>query len=128
MKAYLFIETGETRYPKEGEWFNGSGGYLEAKYDFSNYQFPILVRHELTMPDEATECRMNYNLKDSGWINGMPISIPCPKKKVKKWRWAVEDANGNWVVTGHMTAKEVLELPWRKTSHIVDETEIEVCE
>ncbi len=47
-KVTRWIETGEIRPPKTGEWFLGSNGYpVMARFDFTAQEFRIL-REEVT--------------------------------------------------------------------------------
>lgn len=47
-KVTRYIETGEVRAPKTGEWFLGNNGYpVVARFDFVLQKFPIL-REEIT--------------------------------------------------------------------------------
>jgi hypothetical protein len=42
-KTFVFIETGEVRPPRAGEWFRGYNGFEnQARFDFSEQSFPIL--------------------------------------------------------------------------------------
>ena len=84
MKAYLFIETGEVRSPKKGEWFKDTNGGTYQSDGMYNLIFPILTRHEIEIPEKFTEVKIIAgSLCDINAVVRI-IPIPRPKKKVKK--------------------------------------------
>lgn len=129
MKAYLFIETGEMKKPKDGEWYydNNDHSITQSDRDFKFVDAPILTRHEIEIPDGATE--IGYTFK-TPLCGAKFIPTPRPKKKVKKWRWVIATKKGKDVgTTTHMTESELHRIyPNQKWYHRIDETEIEVEE
>ena len=88
MKAYLFIETGEVR-PTVGEEYIRVGTSCCGQNVNSCTEYPILQRHKIELPDNATYIDVNYGCNEIGF---KPVSyyraiVPRPKNKVKKWRW-----------------------------------------
>jgi len=92
MKAYLFIETGEERSPKRGEYYViPHSDILVKDTDWEDTPKSILTRHEIEVPDGATAFRYTFICDEPMCNRGqsipMYIPIPRPKVKVKKWRW-----------------------------------------
>lgn len=134
MKAYLFIETGEVRRPKDGEWVIFEDGDFVLNID-DDYiaKYPIVTRHEIEIPEGANNATVAFQRVDGclrGSISHVEIPIPRPKKKVKKWRWAMATKKGKDVgITNHMTEEELHRYyPNQMWYHRIDETEIEVDE
>ena len=135
MKAYLFIETGEVRDPKDGELFmTPSGGILRCKGDFGKRS--ILTRHEIEIPEGLEGVSISGWGLDCGQCKKQVpclanIPIPRPKKKVKKWKWLACAPGGSPFISGsHYSESE-----WRKEyapihewSHSIPQTEIEAEE
>jgi hypothetical protein len=105
-RAYLFIETGEVRTPKENEWgISDTGNICEFASDnpYMDDAATILTRHEIEIPEGAE--KYYFQVYDG---NGRPL-LPCdepplprPKKKVKVYQWLYKLANGNFRITeGH---------------------------
>ena len=112
MKAYVFIETGELREPKDGEWFLNIGGQpVRCNRDYGTKV--IVTRHEIDIPDRATLLKIVPVKEEPCDINQVfnAIDVPAPrvKKKVKKWRWVVRNsATENWFLTSsHYSEYEV---------------------
>jgi hypothetical protein len=135
MKAYLFIETGEVRVAKGGEWAMTNEGphkgeIYQAESDCTEKD-NILTRHEIEIPDYVDA--MNYGFSNSQFtgIRTGSVPIPRPKKKVKKWLWAVgvEDGDVFFTYQIHRTEDEIKRAykngMWY---HRIDKTEIEVDE
>jgi len=103
MKAYVFIETGELREPKDGEWFLNIGGQpVRCNRDYGTKV--IVTRHEIDIPDRATLLKIVPVKEEPCDINQVfnAIDVPAPrvKKKVTK---TVEvslfrDATAKWIV------------------------------
>lgn len=132
MKAYLFIETGEVRPPKDGEYYVlGKNMVIHSGQNYSP-DSPILTRHEIEVPEGATFFQYQIGGNGFSWSNGTMgyIPIPRPKKKVKKWRWYMDDwahPGGVHVSPSHHTeedAKRIYEA--HKFLCKIPETEIEV--
>lgn len=85
MKAYLFIETGEIRQPKAGEYFSISSGVLKCVADRVVMPSPILTRHEIEIPEGANGLTLvPYDGAIPQIFDRITIPLPRPKKKVKK--------------------------------------------
>lgn len=103
-KAYLFVETGETRKAKDGEYvlFDEKDGDIYRATDFTS-EYPILTRHEIEIPEGANM----MTIQTRGTCNTPPalhFPIPRPKKMVKKWQWRC----GNlWFTKEHFTEKQI---------------------
>jgi hypothetical protein len=60
-----------------------------------------------------------------GYVSRGWVPIPRPKKKVKKWRWAVKGMGG-WFVSDHFTEEKILALyAGCSLFHRIEETEKE---
>lgn len=98
MKAYLFIETGEIRQPKAGEYFSISSGVLKCVADRVVMPSPILTRHEIPIPEGANDLLVDFS-KD-GLLYHALTHCPLPRpKKVKKWQWLYRSRNGDFILT-----------------------------
>ena len=94
-RAYLFIETGEVR-KAHNEWRLEDGDCLHSIH--TDMDYPILTRHEIEIPDDATILHCWPGDVRSSEILHFPI--PRPKVKVKK---TVEvslykDASARWKI------------------------------
>jgi len=129
MKAYLFIE-GEKRPPKPGDCFiNGNGDVDLSVMHFTENRL-VLTRHEIEIPEGATQFRYAVICDDPMCNRGQSIPIPRPKK-VKRWWWNFEDDNAadGFSTSGPYTEEEVkADYPNAKWYHRIDETMIEVEE
>lgn len=138
-KAYLFIETGEVRGPKKGDWYdnrcvaditrNAPIKIQHTDYDFcKGVDAPIYACHEIEIPEDTKDAYIAFS-KD--WASLPPfhavvIPIPKPKKKVKKWRWWA-DLNGIRVETAQEKSEDEMVdagMQWHKISS--SEVEVEV--
>jgi hypothetical protein len=135
MKAYLFIETGEVRLPKESEWYyDNTGVVLLSRQNFKFVSASILTRHEIEVPEGAnnmTVAFQNINGCLRGSMSRVEIPIPRPKVKVKRWWWDFEDDNAadGFSTSGPYTEEEVkADYPNAKWYHRIDETMVEVPE
>lgn len=137
MKAYLFIETGEVKKPKKGEWVLDLDGEISLGYD-NDYEpkFPILTRHEIDIPEGALCLKMWANNGDRYEDKIADIPLTHPKKMVKKWRWLLRKEGRGYfeycVSSDHKTEKEAYCIwngkPFWSVVCKVDETMIEVEE
>lgn len=125
MKIIVFVPTGETRCPKEGEWYlSDNAHYYKARIAFDS-EWPIFTRHKIDVPTNAQ--RFHYQF-DEGFKSGM-LSLPRPKVKVKRWRWVVNEFSSVFITEGHYTEDELREtLSEMEWYHKIPETEIEVEE
>ena len=132
MKAYLFIETGEIRPVKQEEWYLSDSTIRRAFNNNITIKDVILSRHEIDIPERANNMTVAFQHIDGclrGSISHVDISIPRPKKKVKKWRWVFADDYGL-----HLSSTEYSLEAWKRYdgdfewSHSIPQTEIEVEE
>lgn len=139
MKAYLFIETGEVRTPKTGEWYyDNTRQIFQSRRDFQLVAAPILTPHEIEIPDGATLFQYQTNkgelyhfYREEGICSYGHFPIPRPKRKVKKWRWVYQDAStGEVCITSeyHKIGGGLGNNVHAKWCRQIPETEIEVEE
>lgn len=91
MKAYLFVETGEVKPVKPGDYYLDDGGVKRAFMGNKHHTDTILTRHEIEVPEGATYLAIEP-LRDGLPIRGtiehpwhyISIPLPRPKKMVKK--------------------------------------------
>lgn len=101
MKAYLFIPCGE-RTIKKGEYYREACTgkrytFFRAEEDMRLNGFEVVEPYEMEIPDGTEKLSIN-------------VSIPRPRKKVKKWRWAIKKDNGiNWTTDNHHSEEEMEE-------------------
>ena len=129
-RAYLFIETGEVREPKEGEWIFSNRCLpcfrLATAEDKKSLFFTC---HEIDIPEGADYLYVGMESdKGPGYQRTIysDIEVHRPKRKVKKWRWWTT-INGVEVTTSEpFSEDEMVEknLIWHKVSS----SEIEVEE
>ena len=130
MKAYLFIETGEVRPVKIGEWCNVLGSIHFQNITGSIDKYPILTRHEIEIPEWATHINLDV-VRTQDVIHAFrrfPILRP---KKVKKCQYITinSDRFGHkrGEVTGWLTEREAKKRGLEPEDRIY-QTEIEVEE
>ena len=126
----LFIPTGEVRKVKPGEYSTCEGGW-EFWPEGSVLLYPIGIRHQIEVPDDAEVAIMHKKLPDSKWIEA--LYIPRPKKKVKKWNWIYKDNCHNFrmTVAKYATKEEVSNVVIVPLKYIIEPylpSEIEVDE
>jgi hypothetical protein len=132
MKAYLFIETGEVRNLKEGDWFlncDGSGSIFFSDKDYNNDKRNILTRHEIEIPKKFTEVKIIAgSLCD---LDAIVRIFPIPRPKVKKCQYITISADHcgrkRAEVTGWLTEDEARARCLEPEDRIY-QTEIEVDE
>ena len=125
-RAYLFIETGEVR-KAHNEWRLEDGDCLHSIHTGMDY--PILTRHEIEIPDDATILHCWPGDVRSSEILHFPI--PRPKKKVKKCQYVTFNTDHcgrkRAEVTGWLTEIEAMARALEPEDRIY-QTEIEVEE
>jgi hypothetical protein len=132
MKAYLFIETGENRNPRVGEWYyDRTHQIMQSKQNFQFVPAPILIRHEMEIeiPQDTDRIRFCFS-KEAMAKFLFDIPIPQPKK-VKKWQYITINSDRfgrkRGEVTGWLTEREAKERGLEPEDRIY-QTEIEVEE
>ena len=128
MKAYLFVETGETR-KAHGEWRLDDGDCIKSIH--TDAEYPILTRHEIEINPSADVLYLSQGIR--GWgksIEWKEICLPRTRKTVKRWKWAMATKKGKDVgITTHLTEEELHKYyPNQMWYQRLDNTMIEVEE
>lgn len=135
MKAYLFIETGEVRQVKNGEYYLADGDVMRRDLSYpTDGAYTIVTRHEIPIPEGAENFNWDFDHKvfrnsqfNKDWGN---IPIPRPKKKVKKWRCVLSnpfiDDGGIFISSKAYSDDEISKLG--NIVQKINSTEIEVEE
>jgi hypothetical protein len=128
MKITIIIPTGETRAPGKGEYAFDNNRWIGAT-DYWYGAYPIGIAHEIEVPDTAHALSLHGQRSVADYFYIKDIPLPRPKKKVKKWQWALPCRVGDGCFnTFHMTEDEMKKTFIPIWYHKIDETEIEVEE
>jgi len=132
MKGYLFIDAGEVRQAKCDEFYtNCYGEIFRVEGTITSGERNVVTRHEINIPDGAERLTVFPGSLIDENINVTVISLPHPKKKVKKWEWIVGYTHRAKMVWEHKycTEDEIKDhAPGADWYHKIDETETEVEE
>jgi hypothetical protein len=104
MKAYLFIETGEVRTPKVGEYFINCLGNPHSNVAYEDpAPSPILARHVIRLADGTAGVYLESYKMENGqracYQTHGTFDIPRPKRKVRKWRFLMRDSCGDFYLS-----------------------------
>jgi hypothetical protein len=106
MTITVFIPTGEVRPAKTGEKYrNDNGEIIKATYNYDkNDLVQIGTVHNIEVPEGATELSIYENQPKPLQVCPKTflyhLSIPMPKRKVKKWQWLYRSKEGYFYLTG----------------------------
>ena len=125
-RAHLFIETGEIRVAKDGEWAMTSSGPHEGEIyladgDCTEKDF-ILARHSRVVP-KGTDGVFIQMITDVAGVCATGEIIPIPRPKIKKWIYEFDCHGITW-----KSARPISEIEYKSqpmTGHKILETEVE---
>jgi hypothetical protein len=128
MKITVIVPT-DFRVPRNREYYLGKDGvWMYQIMGYETREQTIGIAHEIEVPEGSEFIKLDW-LKE--WKGGTiaTIPLPRPKKKVKKWQWALPCRVGNGCFnTCHMTENDMKRTYIPIWYHKIDETEIEVDE
>jgi hypothetical protein len=127
MKVFIDIIS-ESRRPKNGEFYlRDNGEIFQVNGMEYHKEWPIVVRHEIDIPDGAIGMIPLWQFEDGEKV-GHKGWVPIPRPKVKKWRWWTAVGGVRVETASPYSEDEMIEkgLMWHKISST--ETMIEVEE
>ena len=91
MKAHVFVETGEVRVPKDGEWYKNCGNHpCQSTAGIPDDAWPILRREEYNLPDDWSPVTEVRKLQDAEYRlslkeRDLKAALECPSNRYTQW-------------------------------------------